>query len=418
MTELISLQFLRLLFPAILMFVIWGAAFVFIIRVRTGSGWLKAMLTLAISVCAHLYMEAFMRLNGSGLELRVWLTELMKKMSPVQGFAGALMLLALFIWSAVDAARWNRNHITNVSVKKSIDALPAGILVYTEAGLTIAVNPAMERIAESAFGMFRINGADIIKKLKELKDNVIRTDDGHFYTYRKNEMIIDGVKCYELICDDVSEEYNTKLALEKENERLRAMNRKQQELNRTIDSMVIEDEILQAKVMVHDRLGQALLATRYYLEGEDKPSGKATELLDMWKEEIGFFEEVPEHNGNNEFAVLKSAADDVGIKLLCDGEEIVKDPFADDISAEVKHVFITAIHECMTNTLRHAGGDELYISFGSGEKKTLKIRNNGTVQAEEIHEKGGLKNLRDMTENCGGSMYIHTENGFELIIEI
>lgn len=418
MAEMLRSQFLILLFPALLMFVIWGAAFVFIIRVRTGSGKLKALLTLAVSVCAHLYMEAFMRMNGSGLEMRVGLTELMKKMSPAEGFFIVFILLALFVWSAVDVIIWNRNHITNNSVKKSLDVLPAGILVYTEAGLTLAANPAMELIAEKAFGMARLNGPAITQKLEELKDDVISTADGKFYSFRKNEMVIDGMNCIEIVCDDISEEYNTKLAIEKENERLRAMNKRQQELNRTIDSLVIEDEILSAKVMVHDRLGQALLATRYYLSNPDMDDRKASELLDMWKEEMRFFEEVPEKNSDNEFDVLMSAADDVGIKLIYGGQALTGDPFEAHMPDDTKHIFITAIHECMTNTLRHAGGDEIYIEYSYDKGNTLIITNNGKPPSAGIREKGGLKSLRDMVEKTGGSMSVSSDSGFMLKIEL
>lgn len=43
-----------------------------------------------------------------------------------------------------------------------------------------------------------------------------------------------------------------------------------------------------------------------------------------------------------------------------------------------RHIIVTGIHECLTNTIRHAGGDELYIKIDESDTEfRVEITNNG-----------------------------------------
>ena len=68
-------------------------------------------------------------------------------------------------------------------------------------------------------------------------------------------------------------------------------------------------------------------------------------------------------------------------------------------------ILANAVFECITNTARHADGDELYITVsGDGAFFTARIGNNGRPPKAEIVEGGGLSSLRRITEMAGGSM--------------
>ncbi len=86
---------------------------------------------------------------------------------------------------------------------------------------------------------------------------------------------------------------------------------------------------------------------------------------------------------------------------------------------EIRHIAVTAMHECMTNTLRHAGGDEVYVkAIRDKQGVILTITNNGSNKTERVTEKGGLKSLRIMVEKYGGTMQITATDGFMLKISL
>lgn len=75
--------------------------------------------------------------------------------------------------------------------------------------------------------------------------------------------------------------------------------------------------------------------------------------------------------------------------------------------------------ECITNTARHADGDELYITVSDdGAFFTARIGNNGRPPKAEIVERGGLSSLRRITEMAGGSMKTESFPRFLLSVSI
>ena len=84
-----------------------------------------------------------------------------------------------------------------------------------------------------------------------------------------------------------------------------------------------------------------------------------------------------------------------------------------------KHIVAVAIHECMTNTVRHAHGDELQIRVVEGEERMIvTFTNNGEAPAGEVEEKGGLSSLRELTEKAGGTMTVCTGPSFAIRLEL
>ena len=94
---------------------------------------------------------------------------------------------------------------------------------------------------------------------------------------------------------------------------------------------------------------------------------------------------------------MKKTAAQLGVKVTVQGSLPQAEP--------QKHAAATAIHECFTNTLRHAHGDELRISSEEqGDRYLICLTSNGEQPAGPIRETGGLKSLRELTEYIGGTM--------------
>ncbi|NLD82897.1 MAG: hypothetical protein GX637_01915, partial [Clostridiales bacterium] len=107
--------------------------------------------------------------------------------------------------------------------------------------------------------------------------------------------------------------------------------------------------------------------------------------------------------------LMLETAEKLGVRILLSGELPATEP--------QKHVIATALHECITNTLRHARGDELRVSI---EEKDGVIRaaftSNGEQPAEKVQEKGGLSSLRILAQNAGGNMVLSASPVFSVIL--
>lgn len=75
--------------------------------------------------------------------------------------------------------------------------------------------------------------------------------------------------------------------------------------------------------------------------------------------------------------------------------------------------------ECVTNCIKHADGNEVYIRIAQrGECYDVTITNNGKIPTEPIKEGSGLSTLRRSIESSGGEMHISHNPRFALLITI
>ena len=79
---------------------------------------------------------------------------------------------------------------------------------------------------------------------------------------------------------------------------------------------------------------------------------------------------------------------------------------------------LLAIQECITNCVKHAKGNEIYITCKNEEDSIiLEITNNGIVPKGKIVEGGGLTSLRQKIERSGGVMIVESSPRFMLRVE-
>lgn len=173
----------------------------------------------------------------------------------------------------------------------------------------------------------------------------------------------------------------------------------------------LEKEVLAAKTGIHDSLGRCLLLTKAYLTG--KKIMTREEILYEWDHIVKEMSAAPPYDkpkaiaGDTSYFI--SQAESMGVDIKLSGE------IPDD--RDIKRVLDTALTVHITNVLRHAGGSKVYVDIKEDPGSyRISFTNNGEHPRGEITEKGGLKNLRQLVCEIGGTMEIEWLTGFNMIL--
>lgn len=176
--------------------------------------------------------------------------------------------------------------------------------------------------------------------------------------------------------------------------------------------MVISQEILHARQIVHDDVGHALLAARYYFEHPE--SGNEPVLLSMMKQTNTMLlreAEQPDDMARDRYLEARKMADAIGVKVELTGETPSAGP--------TRELLGRIVGECAANTAKHAEGDRLFVSVsGTEDGMIFTVTNNGAPPKETITETGGLLSLRRAVEQAGGRMTVDSDPAFRLVISL
>ena len=353
------------------------------------------------------------------------------KLDPLSTFAVSIpvsidfLLLSLFtllnLFITIVLIRNRKNTISKRSIKEAFDDLPCGICFYEASGVTRLVNSKRNDFSIRITGEYLLNGKKFISILtdenikrnslshQEEEEYIISLDD-HVYSFRSREHQLSDKSLYEIIATDITRKHQLSRELNKKNKELSSFNKRMRQYGETIEELTIEKETLSAKRNIHDKLGKLLILSRQSLD-KDRTEEEKEVLLSTWKNTLIAFESMKENESNDTYDELFKAAKDIGISVIFSGRR--------PESRKGKKIAAKAIIECMTNTIKHAKGNEVYVSFKERNRFIeIQITNNGEQPKEEIKEGGGLSSLRLLIEREGGSMKIISFPRFEMNITI
>lgn len=353
------------------------------------------------------------------------------KLDPLSTFAVSIpvsidfLLLSLFtllnLFITIVLIRNRKNTISKRSIKEAFDDLPCGICFYEASGVTRLVNSKRNDFSIRITGEYLLNGKKFISILtdenikrnslshQEEEEYIISLDD-HVYSFRRREHQLSDKSLYEIIATDITRKHQLSRELNKKNKELSSFNKRMRQYGETIEELTIEKETLSAKRNIHDKLGKLLILSRQSLD-KDRTEEEKEVLLSTWKNTLIAFESMKENESNDTYDELFKAAKDIGISIIFCGRR--------PESRKGKKIAAKAIIECMTNTIKHAKGNEVYVSFKERNRFIeIQITNNGEQPKEEIKEGGGLSLLRLLIEREGGSMKIISFPRFEMNITI
>lgn len=327
-------------------------------------------------------------------------------------FVFVIICTLLSIWGgyrAYKAYMWQCTHITNISVKQAVDKIPFGVCYYNNQGRILLINQTMSKLCEEIIGEPVQNGIRTFEKILSM-GSVIHMPDDREISVQSKKCIIDSEEVELVTAFDITEEYKKTNILMQKEEELKELNKKLLSYNREMVSVIALREVLNAKVKIHDELGSSLLATKKYLL-QGGTTEERMRLIDSLRKNVRFLRQESEEVTYDEYEMIMNTASDIGMQIDINGE------LPDDECN--RHIVATAMHECLTNTIRHAGGDTLYVEvMNKPESYVLVYTNNGVVPDAPISEKGGLNSLRDLVEQAGGTMQITVTDNYTLIIEL
>ncbi|MBR4158272.1 MAG: hypothetical protein IKR07_05100 [Oscillospiraceae bacterium] len=317
--------------------------------------------------------------------------------------AGAIALYAY-------SRRWRSSHITADSIRESMDGLPAGVCYYLEEGRCILVNHRMHDVCRALTGRDLQNGAAFFEAVKG--DGVRLLPDGTAVRFRHRRFVYENAPLHELIADDVTEIYRKSEQLRSDNERARQLSEDMKAYGFNIGETVRRQEILEAKIHIHDEMNGLLLAAQRSLQAGTADADRA-EVLRLWRSQMLLLRKAADrHPDVGVVADLETLAGVIGIELFWDGKPDTED-------TDALRLFLLATREAMANAVRHAGAKRLFIRVrGDSTAILADYSNDGDPPAGEVRETGGLANLREKVSLVGGEMCVETDTQFRLRIRI
>lgn len=304
--------------------------------------------------------------------------------------------------------KWEKANITPSSIKEAVDNLPVGICCYESNGQVMMKNNMMENICLSYTGEALLNAVTFSKALHS--NNIITLKEGKVFSISDNIFSDEEPMLRVMTAADITEQYQNTQKLKKQQEVVVKLNEELSDYGKQIVSAITAKEVLNAKVKIHDELGANLLAIkRYILNGGTTQERIAIE--NILHRNLQYLKNETVAKEKDEYAVILDTAAKLDMKVNVIGELTEMQP--------QRHVIVTGIHECLTNAIRHAKGDELTVKLEEDDNNIVaRFTNNGITPDKEIQERGGLALLRALTEECGGTMQLKSKPEVELTIKL
>ena len=299
-----------------------------------------------------------------------------------------------------------RNCLRENAIQESLDNLPSGIVFFDGNGMPKLMNRRMHQICMNLAGRDIQNITELEEALsKPLKEQVFFDDDlkvygfsdGSVWKFSEKEIITTGGDRFsQVLASEVSELYQSKVLLKRENQKLQEMSAAMKELSKNVVTLTREEETLSMKMRVHDNLGYSVLAAQRMLMRESEEDRDI--FLSQWKQTLDLL------NKDNESVEDEQLHRHTGEKIW---------------ESHIFRLLDIILLEALSNCVRHAGASELYVKFGSAEHEWgVVITDNGQKPEKNIKEGGGLSGIRKKVEKCGGTLRICSDPIFSITVKI
>ena len=308
-------------------------------------------------------------------------------------------------------------------IRNAIDTYPDGICFAKPNGRVVLANRVFNITCSRLTGHGVTNASDMWQELEDIADTeqtdenqgelMLRPEDGEIWRFRKKQLEVDGTQVVQIEASDVTELAELQDRLTENNRRVSELHDRQRELLKNIVQNNLDNELLNAKIRIHDDFGRLLIMTKNMLDGNHTPADMES-LRRGWTEAV---------------AAMENAAAPQAARQQSPREELVR--VAELIGCHVEFrgsepeerkallLLYAAVREALTNAVRHAGADRLDVDITEdGRRYTVRIRDNGHGGTFPIREGGGLGGLRKRLEQERATLDYEWADGLTLILRI
>ena len=336
--------------------------------------------------------------------------------------AAALILALLFR----DHAKFRKTHLTADAIRETIDLLPEGISIIAPDGTVALSNLKMNELCRRLTGSGLFDGNRFFKCIEERGEEqngqyFVRFENGEVWQFTKRRITTNEKPYTQFTAADVTERYRIIDELKEKNAHLQDVQRRMKAVSDLSGDIFVAQEEANARVALHNQLGQVLLMGRHFLDHPDTTDANMVYLVTQ-KMNAFLLGESEESAAGERFSADKLAEDPADAVRLAaaKAESIgVSVEIRGSIPAEedLRGILSDAILECAANTVKHAEGDYLTVEIAEKDGRTrIEITNNGRPPKGEIAESGGLLALRRTVEEWGGEMVIQSGPVFSLLM--
>lgn len=345
------------------------------------------------------------------------------KDAPVAAILLSWLLIGIYTTvSIISESRKAKEMLTLNSVKETFDTLPAGICFFSENGLPVLCNTQMHRLAYPLLGkdlqMLQelksalVSPAKGVEVLKIQEKNGYRMPDGTVWAF--SDTVIEsetGTQYTQFTATEFTKLYHLQEELVERNAQLEEMITQVQRISENIAEITRQQEILTAKMRVHNKMGNCLLSARQYMV-QDFPHDKKAQFLELWQSSLcALKDEIAAEDEPDACDEVVRIAKSIGVDVQIHGT------MPED--THTAYLLTVALRECVTNALNHAGADLLNLTITNSNGQISAVyTNNGAQPEQEIMEGGGLTSLRERIERSGGIMTIQSLPFYSLTLTL
>ncbi|MGN1208079.1 MAG: sensor histidine kinase [Christensenellales bacterium] len=321
--------------------------------------------------------------------------------SVVYLFAKSLMLL-------LNSFSKLKNTINYYSLKEALDGLKTAVMFESKFNV-VYENLAMKNLLEKLEINKNKSSFEIWQNLKSRQDSKI-VDEQNILVFLDKKVysfsIIKQSKI-QIYAFDITKEYLTTLEIENKQAELKVKQSEILKMIENLDEIERQKEVLTLKSKLHDIIGQRLFILHHVLDAIDEKTFDLNNVKDMLKTMIGEINNDEIFETKNMQNSIITAFEMIGFNINISGE-MPKE-------MQKAKALVKIIRECATNAIRHANATKLFVNISDDK---IEISDNGKFTNQTITESTGIKGMRLNAEMLGGKLFIFTDNGFKVVIEM
>lgn len=227
------------------------------------------------------------------------------------------------------------------------------------------------------------------------------------WSFTCRDLEFDGGPLHEMVASDVTEIHAKADALRRDNEVLSRLNEELKAYSFKTDEAVRRQEILQAKVNIHDEMNRLMLSTvATDIENEEE----LNRIFSLWERNaLLLCFEADEKKDENAAVQIENLARALGVQLVW------TTGLPENLTPKQRELFFAAAQEAIANAVKHGEAKNMKISFAQTESELCCcFENDGNIPKGDIHFTGGLSNLSILAGEQNASVAANTGETFRL----